>query len=303
MLSGRRTPCVTLDGVSKYLAQRRGDLKWPVPLVKVVVNPDHPHLAFAARDEAAKLATEEAMIVSMQAAQSPPKKFIYLHELLSQAKANVLLTANGGLSVSGKFLVRSAAKEHAEDAEKFILSVVYKKKITHHVIGREDDGYLSITGRPTQCGTLIDLVNFLSQKQASVMWPVPLTEGVRAANGASPSAPESTLLAAPSEPYMWIPGDRLAAIKAVKKAAHAGDFLVRESSGRYVLVVQDFGGKVLNIKFQESSNGGFSYRGKDFATVRSLVDSLKAGSSKPLQSKDPAHLGENLFLNNGIPSH
>jgi hypothetical protein len=134
---------------------------------------------------------------------------------------------------------------------------------------------------------------------------VPLTEGVTTESGASPSGPEPEpkVLAAPLEPYMWIPGDRLAATKAVKKAAHTGDFLVRESSGvGYVLVVKDFGDKVLNIKLKESSNGGYSYLSNDFATVGSLVDSLKAGSSKPLKSKDPAHLGEPLFLNNGIPS-
>ena len=96
----------------------------------------------------------------------------FLHDV-GKAEAEVRLLADGGKNVEGRFLVR----REGGSVTVFALSVVFKRKPTHHTLVRIGDGAeFALNRRGTGQTTLDAVVEQLRAKRAK--WPVPLTEGV-----------------------------------------------------------------------------------------------------------------------------
>ena len=81
--------------------------------------------------------------------------------------------------MSGKFLFRSTDPLNGSEPDSAVLSVVYKKKATHHAVSRVDGKY-AINKQVSECTTLTELADFCKTKQKSIKWPVPLIHGVAA---------------------------------------------------------------------------------------------------------------------------
>lgn len=104
--------------------------------------------------------------------------FQYLHFEATKETADKLLLADKGKNVSGKYLFRQKQPIGQNVNREFTLSVVFRSKVTHHIITTRPDGLLAVNGGETPCDTLEELVSFLGSKQKSIKWPVPLTMGV-----------------------------------------------------------------------------------------------------------------------------
>ena len=74
--------------------------------------------------------------------------------LVSPPSLAELLLADGGESVSGKFLFRQKKSEND-----LILSCIYKGSATHHKLLRETDGgEWSLNKQATGCATLVEVM-------------------------------------------------------------------------------------------------------------------------------------------------
>lgn len=111
---------------------------------------------------------------------APPKKKISMaslphgpayHADISKKEACDLLLENDGAKVSGKFLIRDS------EADEFVLSVVYKEKITHHLIGVRN-GKITLNKKTTPASNVVQLTRYLRSKRADLKWPVPLVKPV-----------------------------------------------------------------------------------------------------------------------------
>ena len=76
-----------------------------------------------------------ASSVKGKGAKTAPASSPFLHDI-GQAEAEARLLADGGKNVEGRFLVR----REDGSATTFVLSVVFKKKPTHHALVRTGDG-------------------------------------------------------------------------------------------------------------------------------------------------------------------
>ena len=116
--------------------------------------------------------------LSSAAAAEPESKpeFEFLHIGLSNADAETLLLADHGENTTGKYLIRQRQTEVGSG--KYILSVIYKGKVTNHFVGRTSDGTLSINGADSKISDMAEFAAHLGQKQKAIKWPVPLIEGV-----------------------------------------------------------------------------------------------------------------------------
>ena len=163
-LNKQPTDATTLANVIENYRSKRP--KWPVPLTDGVPNGD------AAAAPAAPAAAAAAPAAS-SGGGSGDLDSPFFHGPIKKAAADALLSADGGLDVKGKFLIRSKGASTTE----FILSVVYKGAGTHHVLARPAEGEMfTLNKQPTDATTLADLVENYRSKRPK--WPVPLTEGV-----------------------------------------------------------------------------------------------------------------------------
>lgn len=100
----------------------------------------------------------------------------WYHGEITKKDSHELLLANAGHNVSGKFLLR----DRPEYENEHILSVIYKGKVTHHLIKRDSRGKLLMLNNQAceeEVTSLEELVMYL--REAHARWPVPLTEGVK----------------------------------------------------------------------------------------------------------------------------
>ena len=100
----------------------------------------------------------------------------WYHGEITKKDSHELLLANSGQDISGKFLLR----DRPEYENEHILSVIYKGKVTHHLIKPDSRGKLLMLNNQAceeEVTTLEELAMYL--RVAHARWPVPLTEGVK----------------------------------------------------------------------------------------------------------------------------
>jgi len=149
----------------------------PVPSLKVNLGGwKKPQSSAAAHSDPLRADPPQNGAAMASPASQSSAKDDFVHASLSKDAANKLLIANGGASVSGKFLIRQ--KGNSED---YVLSVIYKGTPTHHSIQKSEGEFL-VNKQPTGASTIADVVEHLRQKRPK--WPVALTEAVLS-NGAS----------------------------------------------------------------------------------------------------------------------
>jgi len=103
----------------------------------------------------------------------------YVHENLLKSKSESLLLADKGAKQDGKYLIRTKVRKEGVQHNEFILSAVYKGKVTHHQITRSAVGKpFSLNGISTDQSTFDELVRQLQRKQPSLKWPLPLKSAV-----------------------------------------------------------------------------------------------------------------------------
>jgi hypothetical protein len=104
----------------------------------------------------------------------------WFHGPIKKAQADVLLLADDGDGVSGKFLIRSKGAS----TDNFIFSVIFQGKPSHHAVVRSASGEdFTVNKAPTGVDSLADVVEFLRVK--TKLWPVSLTSGVASESVAS----------------------------------------------------------------------------------------------------------------------
>jgi len=154
-LNKNPTGSTDLAGVAEFCKKKTK--KWPVKLVEGVIGLPNPNGGG-----------------SGGGGGGPNPLGTFFHGKLKKAEADQILLADGGEGVNGKFLFRSKADPPGND---FILSVIYKKKPSHHTVARAAEGEeFTLNKNPTGKATLIELAEHLNQKRPK--WPVPLTKGV-----------------------------------------------------------------------------------------------------------------------------
>lgn len=119
----------------------------------------------------------------------------YYHGAIKKLDTEELLTADNGAKQAGKFLIRSKS----ESDNDYIVSVIFKGKVTHHAVSRPGAGdTFTVNGKLETTATDLDgLVEFLRSKHKG--WPLELTEGVVNEERSEYSAPaESAAASAPS---------------------------------------------------------------------------------------------------------
>eukprot|EP00041_Stephanoeca_diplocostata_P019208 m.409109 g.409109 ORF g.409109 m.409109 type:complete len:597 (-) comp21242_c0_seq1:312-2102(-) len=126
-----------------------------------------------------------AASLSVEAHMTP-----YYHGDTSKKACEALLLTNGGKNVTGKYLFRKSK------ISEYVLSVIYKGKVTHHMITKQkgsgaelpsSDSWL-INGSDTGTHSLAELAAYLSKTRGK-KWPLALTEGVPGL----PVAPSATV--------------------------------------------------------------------------------------------------------------
>jgi hypothetical protein len=192
-------PCggaTTIEAACKFLETKTK--KWPLALTDGVPNAAAVEVAasgggaMAARVAPAP-ATHAAPASSGEDNYGDNTEFLW--EGLKKDAADELLLADGGDSVSGKFLIR----RKGTSANEFILSVVFKGKPSHHQLVRVDEGEVfTLNKMPTGATVLAKVVKWLRVKQAK--WPVKLTEGC-----VNPDAPKVAAAVVPSPPAATAP--------------------------------------------------------------------------------------------------
>lgn len=100
----------------------------------------------------------------------------FYHGDTSKKACEALLLSNGGKNITGKFLFRKSK------LAEYVLSVIYKGKVTHHMITKEKKGGGTsetwlINGSDSGTHSLAELASYLSQTRGK-KWPLALTEGV-----------------------------------------------------------------------------------------------------------------------------
>lgn len=166
------TGCTTVAAVEKYLTTKRP--KWPVPLTEGVRGVGSAGTPQDDEEEAPPPPPR----ASQQKSAPPPAAagdagaFTFEHPVISKEAADRLLLADGGADISGKFLFRAKQGTPGE----YILSVIYKKKPTHHNVALDASGAFTVNKESTGCTTLAEVASLYGAKRPK--WPVPLTIGV-----------------------------------------------------------------------------------------------------------------------------
>lgn len=147
-----------------------------------------------ATPKAASGAPEASQVESEPVAADPPSssaetEVSYVHESLTKSAAEELLTANGGSSVSGKFLIRSKGDD-------YVLSVIYKGNPTHHAVSHSGTEF-TVNKQSTGETSLAGVVEYLREKRPK--WPVPLTDAVLP-DGQAPASTATTSTPAKAAP-------------------------------------------------------------------------------------------------------
>ena len=190
------TGCTTISEVlEKY---RTKQPKWPVPLTDGVKGPMQKqtvkkpktkasHAAVEptasavgdAEDEYIEISEDVEVEVEVEVEIDDPMS-VYYHGPIPKGKAEELLAADDGLEITGKFLIRKKGKD--PELTKFIISVVYKGKPTHHALEREAEGEEFVLNKQkTGKMTIKEICDFLTKKRKEIKWPIALKDGV--ANG------------------------------------------------------------------------------------------------------------------------
>jgi len=211
-------------------------------------------------------------------------EFEFLHTALNKADSEALLLADDGGAITGKYLLRVAGQA------KYVLSVIYKGKPTHHSVAHSADGTLTINGADTGIADMAEFAAFLGQKQKSVKWPVPLVQGV------APSSAGGDLF-----PYLHAitKGDADALLLADGGEEVTGKYLVRQTGqlgsdepDSCILSVV-FKGKATHhaIKREE---GGFLSLNKNVSECTTLEELTTFCSKKQKSIKWPVPLVEGV---------
>lgn len=157
----------------------------------------------------------------------------WLHPKITKAEAEDLLLGSGE-DTKGKYLVR-----RGKSPQKFVLSIMFKGKPTHHMCSQGDDGYFTVNNKSydSQATTIKELIEHLQTKPEG--WPVRLRSFVP---GPTESHEPSTVLKDISA-MPWLHERDVNKAKAedllkVKGNQH-GLFLVRKhkDEGKYILSV------------------------------------------------------------------
>lgn len=165
-------------------------------------------------------------------------EFEFLHTGLNKADADALLLADDGAKTTGKYLIRQTEA----GSGKYVLSVIYKGKSTHHVVSTTEQGTLALNGADSKLSDMAEFATYLGEKRKAIKWPVPLVQGVPPSGGGSEDVAadnsggdDSTAeVAAPAgELFQYLhavtKGDAEALLMEDGGAEVSGKFLVRQT--------------------------------------------------------------------------
>ena len=105
-----------------------------------------------------------------------PPMTCWFHGPITKVQAHELLLADSGQDINGKFLLR----EKVDNPLITILSCIYRKRPTHHLVQIDVDKHLWKVNRahcPEDVIKMKDVVDYL--RETHPWWPVALTDGVR----------------------------------------------------------------------------------------------------------------------------
>jgi hypothetical protein len=178
------------QGGAPPLALRAGSWKKPPTGTASAAPAATPTVAETSFQEEAVIgeAAEPAADTPSDTPSAPISDADFIHTSLGKAASEELLVADGGASITGKFLIRAKGNSAA-----LILSVIYKGSPTHHQLA-QDGGEFTINKQPTGQTTLAGVVEHLGQKRPK--WPVPLTEVVLPGGGTTAPVAAATTPAA-----------------------------------------------------------------------------------------------------------
>ena len=102
-----------------------------------------------------------------------PNCLSYFHGELQDAAADAVLCADGGLKKTGKFLV-CAAPAQRSTPDNYMLCVVFKGKVTRHILRLTPNVGWSLNNKQSPYTQLSMLIEYCNKKRKDLLWPVPL---------------------------------------------------------------------------------------------------------------------------------
>lgn len=267
---------------------------WPVRLERAVPPPgDAP----PPRDDTPPPRPPKSVPALVPAA-GPAEKWIHAEKFDKVAGKEWSINL-AGTSTNGRFIIRT---QNAAE-KKYVLSVVYKNKMTEHSVWLGADGTTKINGRAYCAGvfTVDELVNRLSTQPmpadpaSGKPWPAPLIEGhnpstnqwVAVGSGSGEGSAKSKSGGTPSWLYPVTNGKELTREEAesIIRAAEspAGTFAIRArnttDTEEWVLSVAYKGRPTHHLI--KKTDGVLQINKKDYGNTWTTISELVATLSKP----------------------
>eukprot|EP00730_Choanoeca_flexa_P000054 TRINITY_DN10023_c0_g1_i1.p1 TRINITY_DN10023_c0_g1~~TRINITY_DN10023_c0_g1_i1.p1 ORF type:complete len:806 (+),score=205.32 TRINITY_DN10023_c0_g1_i1:110-2527(+) len=121
-------------------------------------------------------ARRSSMLGGKAPAAVSPKASLRAQAMLNQARSSV--GSDDGVTSAEAATYIAMQLDDADAPVQFILSIVHKQRLSHHLLNRTAPGEpFTINKQPTPCVTLEQAVRYLSRPQGD-KWPVTLTEPV-----------------------------------------------------------------------------------------------------------------------------
>lgn len=170
----------TLKSLIMALSSANLPRGWPVRLSRAIP----PSLSTSSSKPISAAQSQAPIAESPQATQDKNSKWVH-SERFDKAAGKEWATGLAGTALNGRFIIR----DQNAAGGKYVLSVVYKNRMTEHLVAISQDGICTINGKQYgKMPTVNDVVTQLSTlpmplDQNGKAWPAPLIEGRDAQTG------------------------------------------------------------------------------------------------------------------------